>query len=198
VRKCSFNLNLPADQTDDTGFVDFVNQIIGGAVLRHIPSEVSIFKIDHWFDHKWLAFSGKALGAVGVWNKKLTFPPFVANRIVHQSQYQRDASSGGYRLAASGANIHHRGQAAKNLHRFVERIAPNSALFWYSGDTLATGRGSLMGYIPTEDGIWPWFLAFVRQDGWRIAQRKSIHEYEVRLFQAAAGKLQDASTPEVG
>ena len=42
-----------------------------------------------------------------------------------------------------------------------------------------------MGYIPVEDKIWPWFLAFLRQDGWRIARRKSISEYEVRLFQSA-------------
>ena len=193
--KPNFKLNLAVDQTDDPGFLELVSQIIEGAVLTHTPADVRVFKIDHWFDHKWLAFSGKAIGAVGFWSKKLTIPPFVANRIVCQSHYQRAAKSGGYHFTGSGTNIHHKGWGVENLHRFVKLIAPNSALFWYSGDTLATGRGSLMGYIPVEDDIWPWFLAFVRQDGWQVARRKSIHEYEVRFFQSAAEESRDTSTP---
>jgi hypothetical protein len=188
-------ITLATDQTDDAALIGIVNQIICGAVVRHQPKEVGIFKIDHWFDHKWMAFSGKTLGALGVWNKKLTIPPFVANRIVNQWHYKRDEISGAYQLTDPGTNIHHQGWAAENLHRFVNQVAPNSALFWYSGNTLATGRGSLMGYIPVEDDIWPWFLAFVRQDGWRIARRKSIHEYEVRLFQSAGVESVEPQIP---
>ena len=183
------NLELTADRTDDPCFVSFVTQLISGAIVTHQAPEVYIFKIDHWFDHKWLGFSGKFLGAVGSWRKRLTIPPFVANRIVDQRHYGFDEGGDNYQLlAGQGRRIHHRGRAGDNLYRSVKQIAPTSALFWYSGDTAATGRGSLMGYIPIEDDHWPWFLAFVRDDDWRISHRKDIHEYEVRLFQEA-GKV---------
>ena len=59
-----FCLNLTSDSTDDPQFVGLVARIISGAAVTHLPPEVRVFKIDHWFDHKWLAFSGKLLGAV--------------------------------------------------------------------------------------------------------------------------------------
>ena len=36
-------------------------------------------------------------------------------------------------------------------------MGPAAALFWFSGDTQAMGRGSLMAYIPVEAEHWPWF-----------------------------------------
>ena len=89
---------LTADQTDDVAFLGLVEQIINGAVVKHQPADVRVFKIDHWFDHKWLGFSGKVLVALGVWSKKLTVPPFVANRIIDQWQYERTPTSGVYQL----------------------------------------------------------------------------------------------------
>ena len=177
-----FSLDLTNDR-DDPRFIDLVARIITGAVVMHGPPEARVFKIDHWFDHKWLAFSGKTLGALGVWSKRLTVPPFVANRIIDQWLYLRDKTGASYRCAGPGPNIHHCGPAAENLCRRVEQVAPASALFWFSGDTAATGRGSLMGYIPVERDYWSWFLAFTRDDAWRVVQRKKIHDNEVRLFQ---------------
>ena len=63
-------------------------------------------------------------GALGVWqNKKLTIPPFVANRIVDQSHHKRAEACGDYQLAGPGTNIHHQGWAAENLHRYMDQIA---------------------------------------------------------------------------
>jgi len=89
-------VELPADDTDDPEFSGLVAQIITGAVVTHRPPRACIFKIDHWFDHKWLAFSGKVVGAAGSWRKQLTVPPFVANRIVEQLFYNWDAAQDGY------------------------------------------------------------------------------------------------------
>ena len=180
-----FRLELSADDTDDPAFVSFIARLITGVVLTHRPPEVRIFKIDNWFDHKWLCFSGKILGAVGVWQKHLTVPPFAANRIVDQWKYVREEASGRYQLVGPGPNIHYQGPSAVNLQRSIGALVPSAALFWYSGNTKAGGRGSLMGYIPVEEDLWPWFLAFARAAEWRIAQRKNIHEYEARLFHQA-------------
>lgn len=156
----SILLDLGCDGTDDAQFVNQVAQIIGGAVVKHSPRNVHVFKVDHWFDHKWPGFSGKVVGAVGSWRDQLTVPPFVANRIVDQWHYLLDESAARYRLESSERLIHHCGPSRDNLHRSVRNVAPRSALFWCIGDTSNSGRGSLMSYIPVEDDYWTWFIAF--------------------------------------
>lgn len=188
------DINLTPDVTDDRPFVETVAQIIRGATVTHRPTDFYIFKIDHWFDHQWLQFSGKIQGAAGTWRRQLTIPPFVSNRIVTQSHYIHDEVTGTYHFEASGQEIHHRGPSSENLTRVIKSIAPNSALFWYSGGTTISGRGSLMGYIPVGGEHWPWFLTFTRNGDWRVARRKQIHEYEVLMFLEAGRKVfSDAS-----
>ena len=180
-------LNLNPGSDDDAHFIRLIDELISGAVVVHQPTEVLVFKIDHWFGHKWLGFSGKVVGAVGSWRKQLTIPPFVANRIVDQQRFVRNGALWSYEISGQAADVHYKGPSATNLRRTVKQVVPDAALFWYSGDTLATQRGSLMGYIPVEHDHWPWFLAFNRAADWRVARRKGIHEYEVRMFQKSAG-----------
>lgn len=186
-------LGLSADLDDDPAFAALAFRLIDGAVAKHRPADVRVFKIDNWFDHKWLGFSGKILGAAGVWKGSLTIPPFVANRLVRQWQFQRDAERGGYRWLGPGPDIHHRGWSAENLNRRVSLITPFSALFWFSGNSMATGRGSVMGYMPIEQEHWQWFLSFRHDEEWKIVRRKNIHEYEVRSFKEAADEIHDVA-----
>src|SRR4051794_25287402 len=67
-----FLLDPAAD--DDRDFIERISRLIAGAVAVHRPDEVWIHKIDHWFGHKWVRFSGKVLGGLGVWKKPLTIP----------------------------------------------------------------------------------------------------------------------------
>jgi hypothetical protein len=182
-----FEWNTAAD--DDPDFIKFVSRLVAGAVEVHQMPIVRVYKVDNWFGHNWLGFSGKALGAVGVWARALTIPPFVANRILCQWHYERDELSDGYQLVDIGHDIYHHGWSAVNLQRRVRHVVPSSALFWFSGNTLANGRGSLMAYLPVEQDYWLWFLALVRDGEWKISRRKDIHENEVRLFEETADKL---------
>jgi hypothetical protein len=186
-------LELHNDHADDGRFLSLAEEIVAGAVVTHRPLEAYVFKIDHWFDHKWLGFSGKFLGAIGSWQKRLTVPPFVASRILAQRYWVRD-SEGGYEAAEGRRDVHHVGPAEKNLLRTVKCVAPEAALFWYSGDTTETGRGSIMGYVPVGEDHWVWYVACERRDDWRVPRRKGIHEYEVRMFrEAGAGVRMDRS-----
>jgi hypothetical protein len=182
-------LKLTPESADDAQFIGLVDELISGAVAIHQPAEVLVLKIDHWFDHKWLGFSGKVVGAVGSWRKQLTLPPFVANRVVDQRRFVRNDAVGRYEISGQVPGVHHEGPSAANLRRTVKQVVPDAALFWYSGDTAATGRGSLMGYVPVEQDHWPWFIAFSRAGDWRIARRKGIHEYEVRMFKESGIKV---------
>lgn len=181
-------IDLTGDNADDPGFVDLITRIIVGSVTTYQPHEVRVFRIDNWFDHKWLRFSGKTLGQLGVWATPLTLPPFVSNRLTRQWRLVSDSATEGYQPTDLGAGIHHRGWAAENLQRRVKQLAPTCALFWFSGSTAETGRGSLMAYIPVaqEDDHWAWYLAFEREGGWEVVRRKNIHEYELRKFEEAA------------
>jgi hypothetical protein len=175
-------LAFHTDGSDDLAFVRLVYSLVEGAVAVHQPAEFHVTKVDHWFGHKWLAFSGKVVGAVGSWRKELTIPPFVQNRIVEQCRFKRVEDSKEYLRAESAPDIHHQGCSEQNLRRSARDVAPNAALFWYSGDTKVTGGGGLMGYIPIEEDYWTWYLGFKRDEDWRIWRRKGIHEYEVQML----------------
>ncbi len=183
-----FDLNIDPD--DDPQFTDLAFRLIAGATRVHAPADVRVVKIDNWFGHAWLGFSGKALGQLGVWKESLTIPPFVANRVVRQWHFERDYEQGGYHLEGPGRNVHYQGPSRENLYRRVRHLVPSSALFWFSGNTLATGRGSLMGYIPLDQDHWGWFLSFGREHGWRAIRGKNIDDQDVCRFEVSGAAEQ--------
>ena len=176
-------------EADDLRFVSLADELITGVVAHHRFPEVLIFKIDHWFSHKWLGFSGKVVGAIGSWRTPLTIPPFVANRIVDHRRYVRDAVEDEYLLTGSAPQVHHVGPSTGNLRRYVTEVVGGAALFWYSGDTAAMGRGSFMAYVPVEDEYWPWYVSFDRSEDWRIGRKKGVYDYELRRFEEACRAL---------
>lgn len=102
-------------------------------------------KIDNDFGSKWLGFSGKALGALGVWHNpsyhpanNVRIPPFVPNRVVSQRRFSGPA----YGEIDGGKPIHKRIPSGMALNRMAVAEAPMSALVWYSGESEATGRGA--------------------------------------------------------
>lgn len=52
------SLQIAAEDTDDPQFVILLNSLIRGLIVEDAPQELWIIKIDNWFDHKWLRFSG--------------------------------------------------------------------------------------------------------------------------------------------
>jgi hypothetical protein len=177
-------IELLAETDDDVSFVAYAECLIAGVLQTYRPDEAWIIKIDHWFDHKWLRFSGKVLGALGVRQRHLTVPPFVANRLVRQRRYILDKESDGYHRAKSSRGLHHRGPSAGNLNRRLAQIAPHAAVFWYAGDTRETGRASVMGYVPVDGPYWSWFVSLERRDHWKVTRRTNMHDYEERKFLA--------------
>lgn len=49
--------------SDDPQFVGLLTRIISKLVNASFPEQIFVMKIDNWFDHKWLNFSG--IGSVG-------------------------------------------------------------------------------------------------------------------------------------
>ena len=51
-------MKLLTKPNDDVQFVELVNPIISALISGSFPEEIFVMKIDNWFDHKWLKFSG--------------------------------------------------------------------------------------------------------------------------------------------
>ena len=99
------------DDTDDEGFFQLVGNAVSNLVDRLRPEEFFVVRIDNWFDHKWLKFSGKAVIPFPVgeanpssgwpwiesaleerYRDQVTFPPFNPNRILRQQYFRRDGA----------------------------------------------------------------------------------------------------------
>ena len=80
-------MQLIPEVDDAPGFLSQVQALADGLLRSFHPSSVVVIKIDNFFGSKWLHFSGKALGALGVWKKRLNIPPFVPERVVWQRAF---------------------------------------------------------------------------------------------------------------
>lgn len=160
---------------DDTNFIDMANAIILGISIKYNINTIRIYRIDNWFSSKWLGFSHKILGAIGVHSgNNLTIPPFVDNRLTAQSKFIFVEKTKTYMYEGIGEDIHHIGTSSDNRHNKITEVAPKNALFWFSGNSKTNNRGSIMGYVPSVDceyGYWGFYLAFSKNSEWKAVEK---------------------------
>lgn len=167
--------NWPDFDNDDPVFMrcatELVHGIVGGMALPRFQT----FRIDNWFGPKWLGFCGKLVGAVGFVNyHNVVIPPFVQNRITAQSQFVRN-DDGSYSHQGAGPQIHNIGRSESNFKNYARDAAPDTTLFWISGNTTANRRGSIMCYKPGPENYWMFYVEYQSKDGdWSIAQHKRM------------------------
>jgi hypothetical protein len=170
-------MRITPEIDDAPDFIRQVERVANGIVRLHVPETLLLIKIDNYFGSKWLGFSGKVLGALGIWHNpsyypaaKVRIPPFVTNRVVSQRRF----SSPAYREIDSGKPIHQRIRGGKALGRMAATESPQSALVWYSGKSEATGRGAVMAYVPAGDSYWLWYAALETGESWSVTETLDI------------------------
>lgn len=175
-------LHIPAFDNDDANFLTTIDRVIADAVAAHAPDRFAIYRIDNWFSSRWLGFTGKRVGALGVRiYTRAIVPPFVPNRITAQCLFNRQ-SNGDYAYTGEGPHIHHSGPSGDNLTRQAQSEAPDTALFWFSGNSKQNGRASLMGYVPTEEEYWMWYTEFrLTDDVWKTVKHIEIDTENTRI-----------------
>ncbi len=170
-------------EDDATGFLELVESVVAGALFLYRPDRLYLVHIDNWFDHTWLEYSGKSLGAVGWWKhgEHLTIPPFVPNRVLAQQHWARDPESGSF-VSEPAAPVHIWTDSGSNLQRRVSVIAPEAALLWYTGKTAVNNRGAIMVHVPDgeEDGYWAWYVGFSGKSEWAASEFRGISREEFR------------------
>jgi hypothetical protein len=169
---------LPADAPQ---FIELVSRAISGELEARAVRGLFVVRIDNWFDHKWLYYSGKAAydpdTALDEFHRKgrqSWFPPFTPNRVIAQECFRID-QYGSYVLEEDG-RIHSPAKARSSTN-LLNRMTThnNSCLFvWFSSNTLANRRGSLMVYRAIGKIITSWYSSFSFDGDWRVAQTKGI------------------------
>jgi len=183
-------LYLNAHESDDRRFLAIVSKVID-AVPSHVRDLV-IVRVNNWFDHKWLRFSG--IGRVpfedprpahpGValepfFQEKLTFPPFTPRRILREECWTLDKPKSPRTL------IHPRilQNSAHNLHRRVVDFSDSMVAIWFSSRTEDNRRGCVMQYRSENGKLGAWYASlFVKGLSWRAHLAKSIDRRLVEGF----------------
>jgi hypothetical protein len=166
-----------AERDDAPEFMNLVQRVTRALTVQHNLETLVVVKIDNWFGSNWLGFSGKALGTVGVHHlpDSLRIPPFVPNRVVSQRRFRAPD----YEETDSGKPIHTNVESTVALLRKAATVAPNTALVWYSGNSSATGRGSVMVYLPVAGSYWSWYAGWQKQETWRLTETWNIKRDEL-------------------
>src|SRR6267154_3991967 len=129
---------------DEPRFLKLVGHIASCSVVESRPADVYIVRIDHWFDHKWLAFAGKLYGAVAFHKpQRLTIPPFIPDRVVSQDAFRLDLGRTYYHKKRT-QSLHRYQASGENLSRFIGNVSESGVFMWFSGDTALSDKGSIM------------------------------------------------------
>ena len=164
-------MNLETTPSDDPAFVRLIASILDAVVAENTPDVVAVIHIKNWFDHKWLDFSGKILGALGVWKSELTLPPFHPNRVISQTASR--LIDGKYENFAAPP-LHVLQASSENLNRKMHHQTSSGLFAWWSSNTITNSQGSLMVYTQIEDQSSTWFLGFQKNGDWKIDKHKGI------------------------
>ncbi len=170
-------VTIQPDADDASEFVGKVEALANGILRRYEPPALIVIKINNWFSVRWLRFSGKVLGALGVWNRDaaLSIPPFIPNRVVSQRKFCAPS----YCEIGAGKQIHIKIESTQATLRRVSAVAGGAALVWYSGGSAQSRRGAVMAYVPVGETYIPWYTGWVEKEQWTLAQPKEISEQEV-------------------
>jgi len=139
-------ITLNETNLDDAQFIRIVSRILDSAVSRHHPDDVYVVEIDHCFDRKWQKFSGKALGLIGTWNKRLVVPPFDPRRVVNQRYFRSDLSAPPSYSMASARPLHIEQAGGDSPQRRLAQVSQSGVFLWYSGETTKTDQASVLLY----------------------------------------------------
>ena len=187
-------VEIPTKKGDDDKFLTAVGSLIATMVAEKEPRDLYVTRINKWFDHKWLGYSGKgrvkfegfppidtALDAL--WQDKLTFPPFNPKQIGQQLFWRRrdDGTYGGvddvkwiYKWQQQSS--------ADNLNNRVVEFSDSGLFVWFTSNTETNAHGSVMVYQVEQDDVSAWYASFRQESDWIVDRTKGIDKKTVESW----------------
>ncbi len=163
---------------DDAGYLKMVASIVTALTESGNSQEFYVVRVDNWFGSKWLTFSGKMLGLVGVWKSQITLPPFVPNRIVEEKRAKRLKGGAGFAEDVVSQHVHRTVPSSEATKRRIAVEFPDTTFVWFSGNTEVNGKGCVMAYIPNQEQYWCWYAELSSRNNWEPSLLKGISRSE--------------------
>jgi hypothetical protein len=180
-------MRIVVQEDDDPGFIEEVRACVSGIVRSYRPAELFLIKTDNWFGDNWFRFKGKVLGLVGRWSTeralRITIPPFVPHRILWERRY----AAPDYKQIAIRSIIHAKVPSARAIVRFMDGVAPNASICWYSGGSHKNKRGAIMAYLLVEGSYWPWYLGWELSNTWKMVKLVGASAEEIAEIRSRKG-----------
>ncbi|MGA2887981.1 MAG: hypothetical protein ABSE51_08005 [Terracidiphilus sp.] len=186
---------------DSADFMRKARGIAIGVAQDYEPKRLYVIRIDNWFGPKWMHFAGKFTAgkgaAIGVHKTRLHVPPFVPSRVVGQ----RIFVGPDYEETVAAASLHIECPSKQALTRRIADIDKDAAFVWFSGESEAKKRGSVMVYLPTVSDLkgrrqkllrstGAFYVGFSQREmGWEPAMLRGVSHTEVTHFEESGRAL---------
>ncbi|MGA2350202.1 MAG: hypothetical protein ABSF70_07210 [Terracidiphilus sp.] len=181
-----------------------VRAVAVGVARDYEPARLYVIRIDNWFGPKWMHFAGKFTAgkgaAIGVHKTRLHVPPFVPSRVVEQRVFVGPD----YEETVAAAPLHIECPSKQALMRRIADIDKDAAFLWFSGESEAQKRGSVMVYLPTVSDLkgrrqkllrstGAFYVGFSQREiGWEPAMLRGVSLAEVEYFEDTGRTLTDS------
>jgi len=140
-------------QGDSVEFMEKARAIAIGVARDFEPARLYVIRIDNWFGPRWMHFAGKftvgkvgkfhAVG-IGVHKARLHVPPFIPHRVIAERAFVGP----GFDETVLMPPLHIECSSKVALTRRISDIDEDAAFVWFSGESEAQKRGSVMVYLP--------------------------------------------------
>jgi hypothetical protein len=139
---------ISMQQGDSAKFIEKARAISIGVAQEYEPARLYVIRIDNWFGPKWMHFAGKFTAgkgaAIGVHKSPLHVPPFVPHRVIAERAF----AGPDFEKTVAAAPLHIEIPSKYALRRRIADIDKEAAFVWFSGESEAQKRGSVMVYLP--------------------------------------------------
>lgn len=200
---------VSTQQGDSAEFIGKARALAIGVARDYEPARLYVIRIDNWFGPKWMHFAGKftagkrlrgfPTAAIGVHKTRLHVPPFVPSRVVTQRVFVGPD----YEETVAATPLHIECPSKQALSRRIADIDKDAAFLWFSGESEAQKRGSVMVYLsdalgataPRRRGLFyrdAFYVGFSQRGmGWEPAMLRGVSRAEVTHLEESGRALID-------
>lgn len=140
-----FTSTQPGDSTE---FMKKVQALVVGVARDYVPARLYVIRVDNWFGPKWMHFAGKvSVGKhfyAGIHKVTLHVPPFVPQRVVAERVF----AGPDYDETIARPPLHIACPSMLALTRRIADVDKEAGFVWFSVQSEAQKRGSIMVYLP--------------------------------------------------
>jgi hypothetical protein len=202
---------VSTQQGDSAEFIGKARALAVGVARDYEPARLYIIRIDNWFGPRWMHFAGTFTvgkhASIGVHKAPLHVPPFVPSRVVGQRVFVGPD----YEETVAAAPLHIECPSKRALQRQIADVDKDAAFLWFSGESEAQKRGSVMVYLPAgfdatahrRGGLrdcGAFYVGFSQRElNWKPAMLRGVSRGEVAHLEERGTKITEIDKlPEFG